>query len=66
MNADKLPSNVHLLTLELLDEKTYLLRLENFMETGDVANVTLAVSYPHKQELGALKSVVCRTCLCSR
>ena len=44
VNLDGLPSNVHLLTLEVMDDQgNYLLRLENFMETGDAASVDLAV-----------------------
>lgn len=44
VNSDKLPSNVHLLTFEALSSDSYLLRLDNFMETGDTAIVSLSVS----------------------
>ena len=44
VRTESLPSNVHLLTLEVLGGDKYLLRLENFMETGDTANISLAVS----------------------
>ena len=44
VRREHLPPHVHLLTLEVMSEGKYLLRLENYMETGDPVSVSLEVS----------------------
>lgn len=43
LNSEQLPSNVHLLTMEVMDKDSYLFRFENFMENGGTASLSFTV-----------------------
>ena len=61
----ELPAAVHLLTLELVDDTTVLLRLEHQFETGEGMDSAVTVSLQVSYKLVVTLSLCCVCRICS-